>query len=109
MADLTSKNANGMFVQEMFFSPTENMTQKDLNVFVTHLLHHLYRNKQGDRLPVLETDNSMLMLVQMLVDMGISFKPDGFEELPEEIKKFFVVQERNGVKYRYSKAQYKRK
>lgn len=90
-----------MFFVGMKFKPTETLSQKDLNQLVVHLLRRVFVTPDGDPLPVKDHDNAMLMLVQFLVDLDIMLTEEAFDDIPDALKRYFVVHHRDGSSHRY--------
>lgn len=93
---------DGMFFKGMKFSPTENITQGDLNRITVHLLRRFFLNNNNEMIDVKHEDiDSMLTLVQFLVDLDISMDDESFQYIPKELRYMFLVKQRDGKEYRY--------
>lgn len=90
-----------MFWQGMEFSPTNDLKQSELNRIVVHLFRRFFTTETGEPLAVKEHEKSMITLIQFLMNINFRLDGDAFAELPEELKKHFVVINRNGRKQRY--------
>ncbi len=94
-------NEGAMFWQGMEFSPTEDLKQSELNRLVVHLFRRFFTTPAGDPLPVKEHPSTMLTLVQFLVDLGYRLDDTAFAEIPDDLKRYFMVVQRDGKKYRH--------
>jgi len=94
------KNDDGMFFVGMRFAPTEELKQSALNRIVVELFRRFF-SKDGDPLQAKHPDNPMLSVVQMLVDIDFMLDEKAFAEIPDDLKKFFIVKHRDGTEYRY--------
>lgn len=101
MADERPDDDKGMFFVGMEFAPTEQLKQSDLNRLVVHIFRRFFRNEDGEPMEIKEFESSMLTLVQFLVDLGIKYNEKAFSELPDDLKRHFMVVHRDGAKYRY--------
>lgn len=97
-------NENGMFFVGMKFNPTNDMKQSDLNRLVPYLLRLIFQ-RDGSPLPVKEfgEGKSMLTLIQFLVDLEVRLTDKAFEEIPPDLRKFFLVEHRDGLKHQYGR------
>jgi hypothetical protein len=94
------ENEGDMFFIGMKFAPTENMKQSELNRIVVHILRRFF-TRDGKPMPVKHEDNSMLSLVQFLVDVDFMLNEEAFGDMPDDLKKLFIVKHRDGTEYRY--------
>jgi hypothetical protein len=90
----------GMFFVGMKFSPDASLKQSELNRIVIHLFRRLFL-RDGEIMDVKEHENTMLSLVQFLVDLDIRLDEAAFADMPVELRRFFKVIHRDGVEYRY--------
>lgn len=95
------KDDGAMFFVGMSFLPDASLSQKDLNKIILHLFRQIFTTPEGEPMPVSENDNTMLNLVQFLVDLDIRLDEKAFAKLPEDIRKYFLITHRDGMKYRY--------
>lgn len=95
------KNEGDMFFVGLQFAPTENLTQKDLNRLVVSLFRRFFVSPDGEPLEVKDHENTMLQLVQFLVDLDMMLDEEAFVDIPTDLRKFFNVIHRDGTKYRY--------
>lgn len=95
---------NGMFFVGMKFNPTQELRQSDLNRLVPYLLRLIF-HREGGPLPVKEFGDgkSMLTLIQFLVDLEVRLTDEAFEHIPEDLRKFFLVEHRDGTKHQYGR------
>lgn len=92
----------GMFFKGMRFMPTEDMTQQDLNRLLVHLLRRLFLDQEGNMPTIKHEDkNPMLSVVQFLMDMDIILNDEAFEDIPDDLRRFFIVKYRDGKEHRY--------
>jgi len=89
-----------MFFVGMKFSPTEKLKQSDLNRITVELFRRFFV-KDGDILPARHKDNPMLSLVQLLIDIEFMLDEKAFADIPDDLKKLFLVKHRDGTEYRY--------
>jgi hypothetical protein len=89
-----------MFFLGMRFAPTESMKQSDLNRIVIELFSR-YFLLNGEKIPIKHTDNPMLSLVQFLLDIDFMLTEEAFSDIPDDLKKLFIVKHRDGTEYRY--------
>jgi hypothetical protein len=89
-----------MFFVGMKFAPTQDLKQSDLNKLVVNLFSR-YFIKNGEVITTKHPDNSMLSLVQFLVDLDFTLNEEAFSEVPEELRKLFMVKHRDGTEHRY--------
>jgi len=90
-----------MFFVGMKFSPTENIKQSDLNRLVVELFRRFFISPDGNMMPIKHQDEPMLSLVQFLVDLDMMLDENAFADIPEDLRKFFIVKHRDGTEYRY--------
>lgn len=101
MSNERPPDEGAMFFSGMKFAPDETMKQADLNKIVVQLFRRFFITAEGEPFPLKHEDKPMLCLVQFLVDLDMRFDEETFETLPDDIKKFFKVINRNGTEYRY--------
>jgi len=90
----------GMFFVGMKFAPTEKLKQSELNRIVVELFRRFFV-QDGEPLKAKHKDNPMLSLVQLLVDIDFMLDETAFAEIPDDLKKLFIVKQRDGKEYRY--------
>ena len=90
-----------MFFRGMKFAPDASLSQNDLNKIVVNMLSVMFIGPDGEPMPVKHTKNPMLSLVQFIVDLDIRLDEETFEKMPDDIKKYFLVINRDGQDYRY--------
>lgn len=95
------QDEGSMFWQGMEFAPTNDLKQSELNRIVVHLFRRFFHTREGEPLPVKEHEKSMLTLVQFLMDIGFRLDEEAFEDMPNELRRHFVVKVRDGKDYRY--------
>ncbi len=103
MSERPEEDDGAMFFVGMKFTPDATLTQNDLNRLVPAILRLVFRTAEGEPLPVKNHEQTILTLVQFMVDLDIRIDDKAFAEIPEDLRKYFMVLHRDGVKYRYGK------
>lgn len=95
------QDEGAMFFQGMEFNPTNDLKQSELNRIVVHLFRRFFHTREGEPLPVKEHDKTMLTLIQFLMDVGFRLDEEAFADMPEELRRHFIVINRDNTKWRY--------
>lgn len=89
-----------IFIADYTFVPEKTITNEQMMEAVIEMLRRLFQ-KDGKNLdaPVGATPKDRL--ARLLTDIKIALSEEEFQKLPPEIKRQFVVRERDGTIYRY--------
>lgn len=101
MSDTRPDDDGAMFFVGMKFAPNAELSQKALNRIVIQLFRRIFITPEGEPFTVKEHENTMLQLVQFLVDLDMRLDEEAFAEMPDDLKKYFNVIHRDGTEYRY--------